>query len=242
MATNNVAVAPLPLTAIDAAVRDVYLILSERSHKLRPWFEVSERRLWTELASCILGSRVQYEVADAALLRIKRAGLLHSDARTVTAPNYRRRVLAAITSTSKRRQRSARRWKYPFAYSRATQLSQTAKCLYGTSESIKKRLLAASDSRTARRTLMELPGIGPKQASLFLRNIGFSNDVAVLDSHVVAYMSWAGLMDAYRYSTATLRGYEALEEVFVSYASTHGYSAPILDMSVWLVVRVVKQR
>jgi N-glycosylase/DNA lyase len=96
--------------------------------------------------------------------------------------------------------------------------------------------------REARRRLVsEVPGLGPKQASLFLRNIGYVANVAVLDVHVLTYMSWVGLTDTLVKSVSTIRKYETLEDSFIEHSYSFGYTPDRFDLAVWIVVKVAKE-
>jgi N-glycosylase/DNA lyase len=88
---------------------------------------------------------------------------------------------------------------------------------------------------------LEVSGLGPKQASLFLRNIGYATHVAVLDTHVLTYMSWVGLTEAPIKSIPTVRKYEALEDAFIGHAYSFGQTPDRFDLAVWVVVKVAKQ-
>ena len=83
--------------------------------------------------------------------------------------------------------------------------------------------------------------MGPKQASLFLRNIGFAANVAVLDIHVLTYMRWVGLIETPVKSISTVRKYEALEDSFIEHAYSFGYAPDRFDLAVWVVVKVAKE-
>ena len=100
----------------------------------------------------------------------------------------------------------------------------------------------AQDAREARRRLAsELPGLGPKQASLFLRNIGYATHVAVLDVHVLTYMCWVGLTEEIVKSISTVRKYEKLEDSFIEHSYSFGYTPDHFDLAVWVVVKVAKE-
>ena len=88
----------------------------------------------------------------------------------------------------------------------------------------------------------EISGLGPKQASLFLRNIGYAKHVAVLDVHVLTYMSWVGLTDAPLKSVPTIHKYEMLEDLFIEHACSFGCTPDQFDLAVWVVVKVAKEQ
>ena len=80
-------------------------------------------------------------------------------------------------------------------------------------------------------------GIGPKQASLFLLNTGVTDDVAVLDRHVLRYMVWIGAIDGAR-PPRSLREYEAVESTFRDHAEALGFAVADLDRAAWLASKV----
>ena len=101
---------------------------------------------------------------------------------------------------------------------------------------------AARDRRGARRLLVaEVSGLGPKQASLFLRNIGYAKYVAVLDVHVLTYMNWVGLTNAPIKSVTTVRRYEILEDAFIEHACSFGSAPDRFDLAVWVVVKATQE-
>jgi N-glycosylase/DNA lyase len=82
-------------------------------------------------------------------------------------------------------------------------------------------------------------GVGPKQASLFLRNVGFANDLAVLDVHVLRYMDKMDLAPAITQIVHTLEGYERIELAFCKHARDLGFPPLCFDLAVWIVMRVL---
>jgi N-glycosylase/DNA lyase len=82
-------------------------------------------------------------------------------------------------------------------------------------------------------------GMGPKQTSLFLRNVGWSWDVAILDVHVLSYMRLSRL--ASENSVATLTAYERLEDRLRAYALGRGEPLGRLDFAVWVVMRAASK-
>jgi N-glycosylase/DNA lyase len=132
--------------------------------------------------------------------------------------------------------------RYPFYRVRANQIRRAAERLYGRRDTLRSFLEDSDDIRDARRRLaFEVPGLGPKQASLFLRNTGYATHIAVLDIHVLTYMRWVGLIEAPIKAVPTLRKYEELEDAFIEHAYSFGYTPDRFDLAVWVVVRVTKE-
>ena len=84
------------------------------------------------------------------------------------------------------------------------------------------------------------PGrIGPKQASLFLRNVGFAEDLAILDVHVLRYLCWMdGASPAHQPKVSSLRQYERHERRISRHAREASVTVGDLDLAVWVTSRV----
>lgn len=217
------------LPAIEHAIRDVYSVLDESTSV--PWKENSEDDLWRELVFCILGSRVRFETVHAAVERMDGMCLLSRPRRNTQFDQYEEDTMTALSMG------------YPFYRVRANQIRRAAEYLYNYSRgSIGELLNSASDAHSARRLLTdEVAGLGPKQASLFLRNIGYAKCIAVLDVHILTYLSWIGLAESSLKSVPTLSKYEALEESFIQHAYSLGFSPDQFDLAVWVVMKVAKE-
>jgi thermostable 8-oxoguanine DNA glycosylase len=87
-----------------------------------------------------------------------------------------------------------------------------------------------------RRLVAEVAGLGPKQASLLLRNLGRGQRLAVLDRHVMRFMQLLGMSATAGY-VASIAAYERMEATFVGYADYRRVSADALDLAVWVVMR-----
>jgi N-glycosylase/DNA lyase len=232
------AVTRIPLPTINNAIREVCFALEEKRHRLPSWASMTEDDLWRELVACILGSRVRFEVAHSAVERMERRGLLCEHRRSARFQQYEQDVIGALSEESA----LGEPYCYPFFRVRANQIRRAAERLYSSKESFREFLEDSRDFRDARRRLAsEVSGLGPKQASLFLRNIGYAAHVAVLDIHVLTYMSWVGLIEKPIKSISTLRKYEALEDAFIEHAYSFGYTPNRFDLAVWVVVKVAKE-
>ena len=218
------------LPAIECAIRDVCVALKEKERASTCWSQRSEDDLWRELVSCILGSRVRFETAHAAVERMDDMHLLSSSRRPARFDQYEKDTVTALSGG------------YPFYRMRANQIRRAAEHVYCTRGSIRDLLVHAGDVCSARRLLAaEVSGLGPKQASLFLRNIGYAKNVAVLDVHVLTYMTWVGLIDAPLRSVSTVHKYETLEDSFIEHAWSFDCTPDQFDLAVWVVVKVAKE-
>lgn len=230
------------LPAIQNAIREVCIALDEKGNQTPSWARMTEDDLWRELVACILGSRVRFEIAHAAVERLEKMRLLCQSRRSSRFDQYEQDVMEALSSESLTEDGAGPQRRYPFSRIRGSQIRQAAERVYVRHGSIREFLDDARDIREARRRLAsEISGLGPKQASLFLRNIGYAAHVAILDIHILTYMSWIGLTDAPIKSVSTLRKYEALEDAFIEHSCSFGYTPDRFDLAVWVVVKVAKE-
>jgi N-glycosylase/DNA lyase len=91
-----------------------------------------------------------------------------------------------------------------------------------------------SSGQDARAFLAEtVPGLGMKEASHFLRNIRFSDSLAILDSHILDFLIQRSLVsDAFTRGLSPKR-YMEIERIMKAVADTHHLSLAVLDMAIW---------
>ena len=199
------------------------------------WNERSEADLFRETVASILGSRVHFEMALAATDALAGEGLLEFCG---NEGSYGGRV-EAVLSRPLCHPNWSRGRRYRFPKCRARFLAKTATAIYANGGSFKGWLAELGDGRAARRYLVEkASGIGPKQASMILRNIGFCDHIAILDSHLMRFMHLRGLSDHAPRHVASLKRYEEVEARFLDYVERSGWPTPVLDQAIWIVMRV----
>ncbi|UCI32127.1 DNA lyase [Mesorhizobium sp. B4-1-4] len=193
----------------------------------------SERQLWWELSACLLSSQVPYVLAAEAASAIEAHGILHGGDLEGELTDQ---LITILRSPG-----GGRSYRFPVA--RARQLAVTKRRIadqFGTLGS----LLTMSESPDAmRHWLVETaPGLGPKQASMFLRNVGVSYELAILDRHVLDYMQLIGLRTVQSRPITTMKQYERDEESMRGHARELGFPVGILDWAIWIVMRVAKRQ
>lgn len=92
---------------------------------------------------------------------------------------------------------------------------------------------ALTDGRALRDSLLCLPGVGPKTASWIARNWLGTDDVAIIDVHILRALRLLNLVDAVRLP----RDYAAVEGVFVRLARALQVRAATLDAVMWQQMR-----
>jgi N-glycosylase/DNA lyase len=211
--------------------------------KDRDWYDIDEYQLWYELTACNLGSRISYEQTKATVSFLEGNGFLEVSNNEDFFDSFEERIAQALRipieirisgKTSKR--------KYPFFNQKANHIARTAKNIYGENLSIKDILLSSKNERDARLQIISRSiGIGPKQASLFLRNVGYSSELAILDVHVLRYMFFVDILPGLIANVSRMCEYELLEQKLRRYAKRLKIQLASLDIAIWVVMRVYQR-
>lgn len=193
-----------------------------------------ERQLWWELSCCILSSQVPYPLAIAAADRISESGTLLCQNRSeeeLTDLLYKLLSKTFLVDGNER--------KYRFPKAKAEQLASTYKQVYSESKTLQSLIGSFSDVNIARQWFVDkAPGFGPKQASMFLRNCGFTYDLAILDRHVLNYMSLIGIYNGRHLSISGMNQYGRHEKALKKHAQELNCPVGLLDWAIWIVMRV----
>jgi len=207
------------------------------------WHIFSEEQLWFELVSCILGSQVHYETAKGCIDHLIEIGILDIQ-KILSSPNR------AIDEISKELSKpiyppfvNDKGSKYRYPKSKAEYIVKTCFEIYNNNSSIGQILDISSDAYEARDILIKkCKGIGPKQSSLFLRNISYCKDLAIIDSHVIDFIKLMELNDEIDSEIiANKSRYLENEKILLSYADDRERTLASLDLAIWVVMRLIKR-
>ncbi len=230
-------VASVSRHSIDRAVRVLCPLIEDRlkGQEGRVWQEVDLRR---ELVGCILGSQVRHEMAVAAAENLENAGLMADRwwyGRSVDGFGSR---VFDVLSGSGNTDKPYRRYRFPSL--RAKQLASARDAI--AKVSLRARVSAeANPFEMRRRLIMDIPGLGPKQASMFLRNIGMSYDLAIIDVHVLRFLRVQNILHSEKPAIGTLRSYEQVERKIVDYANSLGVPTGYLDWAIWATMKAAQE-
>lgn len=221
------------------ALKSVVLDLCDEIQRLETgvklWSDLAEEELLYEVAVCVFSSQNVFEVAVAAADRLKERGFFAPGRRFDR--DYEGLVRAALAERDNGNLSRLR-----FRNRLPTLLAETVRRVYGTGGSIVSILARTADAREARESLIAaVAGFGPKQASLFLRRVGFSADLAVLDRHVADYLTFVQGLKVNRSRLCRLDYYEFLEAQFRQTSASAGVAVGCLDLATWVVMRTVKR-
>lgn len=199
---------------------------------------LDERHLWWELSCCILSSQVPFSLAMAAADAIDKTGVLYDP--HSSDDNVHQTLLSTLTSPLNVEQRER---KYRFPKARANQLTMTRSEVYKTAKSLNTLLDRFNDSGETRTWLVShAKGLGPKQASMFLRNSGITYEMAILDRHVLKYMHALGIHNSANMAVSGLAQYGLLESNLRQHADEMNCPVGLMDWAIWVVMRVANGR
>ncbi len=221
----------------DGAIRALCPVIEYRVRDKAPclWSEYDLRK---ELVGCILGSQVRYEMAFASTQNLEQSGMLNDC--WWSGPRNERFSELIFDVLSGRRNDLPSPGRHRFSKSRSAQLTRARDAL--AQRPLVLRLANDGTAGELRRMLVEeIPGMGPKQASMFLRNIGRSYDLAILDTHVLRFLDMRGLVRLDRTRISTIVQYEKVESLVVDYASSLGYPIGYLDWAIWATMKAGRE-
>jgi len=83
------------------------------------------------------------------------------------------------------------------------------------------------------------PGLGLKQTSMFLRDIGYADRLCVIDTHILWYFAQ---MKGDGRVPLTPKRYMELENDLLRESDKFGVSANVFDSAVWVAVKTFRDR
>lgn len=168
-----------------------------------------------ELGFCMLGGfGITAELATAAFVRCRDAGLFDQ---------LETRKEVWLTQLSEPLQVDERLIKYRYP-------NQKAKFLAAAMSHVKQRPFRYDSPLTLRNQLLEINGVGYKTASWVIRNVLDSDDVAILDIHLIRAGRLCGL---YSRNDNVQHDYLSMEQRFLSFSRALRLRPAVLDCLIW---------
>jgi N-glycosylase/DNA lyase len=170
------------ITDLHTRVRDT---LETRLSEFRQiWERGDEDEILAELLFCLLTPAARARAASQALNKLREEGLVLSGDGGCSEPEERVVLIARELNAVRFKNNKARN--IVLAERRFTQRGTT---------SIRTELLRFHTPQEMREWLVHsIRGIGYKEASHFLRNVGFFEDIAILDRHILRNLMRFGLV------------------------------------------------
>jgi N-glycosylase/DNA lyase len=189
-----------------SAERDGRLGAGDQRHQLG-------RSLVEEIAACLLGGHgMPYQIGLAAFEAVRAAGLL-------SRPSNAEQIEAVLRLPLPVGERMVR-YRFP---------AQRARYLAGALALVMNEV-APGAPRALRDWLLELPGVGPKTAGWIVRNHLNSDDVAIIDIHLLRAGVAAAVFDP---DWTPAQHYRQLEATFLAWAHEGRVRAADLDAVIW---------
>jgi len=183
-----------------------------RLSDFRKVWRQGDRKIFGELCFCICTPQSKAVYCDKAVKELERSGVLFSG----SVPEVRKRLKAVRFPNNKAR----------FIVETRKRLSVGGKIMI-------KRHIDPADLFSTREWLVEnILGLGLKEASHFLRNIGFGDRLAILDVHILKNMVRLGVIKERPKNTGRKIYYE-LEKKFRDLAAELGIPMAELDILLW---------
>lgn len=168
-----------------------------------------------ELVFCLLGGfGITAELATAAFEACEVEGLI--TARESDAEAWSRVLHRPLTVRGRHVH-----YRYP---------NQKAKFLASAMRCVEALPIDAEDCRSTRDALLNLPGVGYKTASWVVRNVFDSDEVAILDIHLIRAGRLCGIYTA---ADRVEKHYRAMEDRFLAFAGALNIRPAALDCLIW---------
>ena len=176
----------------------------------RIWKEASEEELFRELVFCLLTPQSKARTCWRAVERLERKCMIRE-----AGPEEITRELVGVRF-------NLRKGEY-ICLAR----SRFSSC------SLRDTLAGFSDAFAAREWLVaNIKGLGYKEASHFLRNIGLGGDLAILDRHILKNLALLGVIEEVPASPSK-KMYLEIEKKMIDFSREAKIPMPHLDLLLW---------
>lgn len=187
-----------------------------------PDYVTKQATLVEETGFCLLGGYgIKYEVNAAAFIRLQAASVFDLNIAIGEAE-----ILTLLKAPLWVNGREVR-YRFP---------NQRARRLTSMRDSLRKVSLTGRDPHGMRQALLAIEGIGPKTASWIVRNVLGSDEVAIIDIHILRACIGMGVFPS---DIRLPRDYEPLEQRFIAFSHAIDVRPSVLDAVMWSEMRSV---
>jgi N-glycosylase/DNA lyase len=176
--------------------------------------KADDEELFHELCFCLLTPQSKAVHCDLAIKELKKAGLILKGQAHAIRPKLKGRAR--------------------FHNKKAVYIvgARNAMKTLG-SVDVRSKLNAADVMATRQWLVDNIKGLGYKEASHFLRNIGLGKDIAILDRHILKNLKIYGAIDKIPSTIGSRKTYLALEEKVRDFSKNIGIPVEELDLLFW---------
>lgn len=204
----------------------------------KKWNYMTEEELWHRFCLCVLSSNVPYELAVSAFNRLLKLGVININ--WIISRGDSQKIIATFLSQPKylplKRDGSFRKYRFPNM--RAKNIVNSAFFLTDNNMGF-KFILNNNDSDSSVREILvnSFHGFGLKQATHFLRDIGYTKNLAIVDTHIISFLNIIFEYNPSLEKKLTPNKYLKIEKLFQNVACELGLELAIFDMAVWHYMR-----
>lgn len=178
--------------------------------------DADDARLFEELCFCLMTANANALHCDTALKELKKRALIAGGSCRDIIPHLRGRVR--------------------FHNRKASYITGARRTLARGSSIGLRGKLDPRDIAATRDWLVEnIKGLGYKEASHFLRNIGLGRDIAILDRHILKNLKKHGVIRAIPSSVGSRKTYLAIEEKMRRFSRRIRIPMDELDLLFWSI-------
>jgi len=217
-------------------IRDIYnqikgKILARLAEFKSIWKHASEDEIFAELVFCLLTPQSKAKSCWAAVERLKTVGAPH----VVPLQGTNKQIEACLTGVRFHHNKARYIIEAGEKFTENGKINIKQKLLkiifpLPRGERVRVRGISISP---ARKWLVEnIKGLGYKEASHFLRNVGFGKEIAILDRHILKNLKKFGVIKEIP-KTITAKNYFALEEKMKVFAEEINIPLDHLDFIFW---------
>lgn len=218
--------------------------ISQKEQKAIDWLTASEEFFLNEIIVCIISSQCTYEMTLAVADTLSKNGLSGYINNKKSKEDMIKDFLSILTKNkiSLYNEGVEKKVKVRFPRRNSNMIASTIDNIYRKNLTIKDILKKSKHPRHARKLLMQsISGFGPKQSSLFLRRIGYCNNLSILDSHIIDYLQLSQHIEIDKRKMCQLQYYENIENIFINATKHFGYDVGCIDFAIWIAIRVLKK-
>lgn len=187
-------------------------IRSRMSEFERLWERGEEEDIFDELTFCLFTPQSKAKVCWDTVEKLGKKGLIEDGEKSEIADEIK---------------------EVRFRHNKAGYLVEAREKFLSGDISLRERLKEFDDPKKARAWIVEnIKGLGYKESSHFLRNIGYTQDLAILDRHVLKNLEDLDVIEE-RPDTLTKKRYLEIEEKMKMFSDDLGIPLGHLDLVLW---------
>jgi N-glycosylase/DNA lyase len=203
----------------------------ERDPSIAPRFSRLSNNVdvWRSLLFCVLSSQVRVSAAAKATRSV-----------LAEVPFFETSITSSEVYERTKRILARRDVGHRFPQARSRQIANSWFAFAQIKDELYDYLDSFDTETAAREAVTQLfPGLGFKQASMFLRDIGYSDRLCIIDTHLLWYCCHMGA--GYR-GALTRQKYIEIENYLLRQSDELGVAPNIFDSAIWVAVTTFKTR